>query len=254
MRFKYPLFFFAALALLSSCVRRVEAGYSSIPLVDRLVDNSLPELQHLAERTGDPSGAIVLFGEPLRCLAMSEELMNCDEFDNVDARLVKDGLPDFSGETIVSILDFANPPYDSLSISGKDSLALREIAVRGALAALDSTLGCKMLVLSSPALAPKGGEDVVDFFGKIGCDVPVIFSADTSCSFTKVCYKALRERNLFTHNIAYPVARLMMVLGGENSSRPLLFDDNQVPESFADTVGVFAPNTYVSHVQNKHNP
>lgn len=240
--------------LLSSCVRCVETGYYSIPLVDRLVSDSLSELQALAKRTGDPSGAIVLFGEPLRCLAISERMMGGDEFDNVDARLVKDGLPDFSGETIVSLLDFANPPYDSLSVSGKDSLALREIAVRGALAALDSTIGCKMLVICSPALAPEGGNDVVDFYGKIGCDVPVIFSADTTFSFTKACYKTLRERNLFTHDIAYPVARLMMVLGGESSRRPLLFDDNQVPDSFADTVGVFAPNTYVSHVQNKHNP
>ncbi len=252
MRLKYPLFFFAALALLSSCVKRVEAGYDSIPLVDELVSGSFSELHRLAEQTGKPSGTIVLIGEPLQCLSMSEKMIGSDEFDNVDARLVQDGLPDFSGETIVSLLDFTNPPFDSLSVSGKDSLALREIAVRGALAALDSALGCKMLVICSPALAPKGGDDVIDFYGQIGCDVPVIFSADTSYSFTKACYKALRERNLFTHDIAYPVARLMMIIGEESSRHPLLFDDNQVPASFADTVGVFAPNTYVSHVQNKY--
>ena len=253
LRLKYPLFFFAALTLLSSCVRRVEAGYDSIALVDRLVSDSLPSLQLLAGRAGKPSGTVVLVGEPLQCLTVSEKLMNCDEFDNVDARPVNDGLPDFSGETIVSLLDFTRPSFDSLSVSGKDSPALREIAVENALAALDSTLGCKLLVICSPALAPKGGEDVVDFFGKIGCDVPVVFSPDTTFSFTRACYKVLRERNLFTHNIAYPVARLMMITEGDSSRRPLLFDDNQVPESFADTVGVFAPNTYVSHVQNKHN-
>jgi hypothetical protein len=26
------------------------------------------------------------------------------------------------------------------------------------------------------------------------------------------------------------------------------------PEYFADTVGIFAPNTFVSYVQNKHKP
>ena len=253
LRLKYPLFVFAALALLSSCVRRVEAGYDSIPLVDRLVSDSLPSLQHMASLAGKLSGTIVLVGEPLQCLAMSEKMMSVDEFDNVDARTVQDGLPDFSGETIVSLLNFTIPAYDSLSVSGKDSLALREIAVGGALAALDSTVGCKVLVICSNALAPEGGEDIVDFFEKIGCDVPVVYSADTSFSFTKACYKVLREKNLFTHNIAYPVARLMMITEGNSSRHPLMFDDNKVPDYFADTVGVFAPNTYVSHVQNKYN-
>ena len=32
------------------------------------------------------------------------------------------------------------------------------------------------------------------------------------------------------------------------------FEDRLVPSSFADTVGVFAPNTFVSYVQNKHKP
>ena len=254
MRLKYPLLFFAALASLFSCVRRVETGYDSIALVDRLVSDSVPSLQRRAALAGKASGTIVLVGEPFQCLALSEKMLSDDEFDNVDARPVKDGLPDFSGETIVSILDFTVPSYDSLSVSGSDSLTLREIAVRSALAALDSVVNCKVLVICSPALASEGGEDVVDFYGKIGCDVPVVYSADSSSPLSEACYKLLRERNLFTHNIAYPVARLMMVTGVDDSHRPVLFDDIKVPESFADTVGVFAPNTYVSHVQNKHNP
>ena len=86
--------------------------------------------------------------------------------------------------------------------------------------------------------------------------MPVIYSKDTTFSFPEACYKILRERNLFTHNIAYPVARLLMTV--KDSNRPpfttISFEDRMVPEYFADTVGIFAPNTFVSYVQNKHKP
>lgn len=247
----------AALVLFtSSCARRMESSYDSIRFVDDLLNDSLPALQKLAKDACDPSGYVYLVGEPLHCLFLSEKMMNSDEFDNVDARMVPDGLPDFSGETIVSVLDFANSPYDSLAGMEDGRLKLREITVRHALAALDSTSRCKVLIFCSPALAEKGGDDVSDFFEKIGCDIPVIYSADTAFSFTQACYKILREKNLFTHNIAYPVARLLMTL--DDSVRPpfstVRFEDNLVPEDFADTVGIFAPNTFVSYVQNKHKP
>ena len=41
--------------------------------------------------------------------------------------------------------------------------------------------------------------------------------------------------------------------GGDLYPASRLYDDNLVPDQFADTVGVFAPKTYISHVQNKHN-
>lgn len=246
----------AVVVFASSCSRRVESTYDSIRLVDDLLNDSLPVLQKLAKDACNPSGYIYLVGEPLNCLSLSETMMNSDEFDNVDARMVQDGLPDFSGETIVSVLDFANSPYDSLARTEDGKLMLREISVRHALAVLDSTSNCKVLILCSPYLAEKGGDDISDFFEKIGCDIPVIYSADTTFSFTQTCYKVLREKNLFTHNIAYPVARLLMTL--KDSSRPpfstVRFEDDLVPDYFADTVGVFAPNTFVSYVQNKYKP
>ena len=246
----------SVLVLAFSCSRRVESPYDSIGLVDMLVTDSLPALQRLARGACAPTGVIVISGEPEQCLALSEKMLRSDEFDNVDAKRVSDGLPDFSGETVVSILDFANSPYDSLAATEEGRLKLREIAVRTSLAALDSSARCKVLILCSPQIAEKGGDDVSDFFEKIGCDVPVIYSTDTTFSFTGACFKVMRERNIFTHNIAYPVARLMMTL--QDSSNPpfsaVPFDDDLVPESFADTVGILAPNTFVSYVQNKHKP
>lgn len=232
----------------------METGYDSIDYVDRLMSESYPSLQMMAAQAGKPDGTIVLVGEPMRCVAVSEKMMGFDEFDNVDAKPVKDGLPDFAGETLVSLMDFVNPPYDSLHLTSADSLFFRELAVKSALAALDTSVNCKVLVICSPQLAVKGTEDIIDLFGKIGCDVPVISSVDTTFSLPGACFKVMRERNLFTHDIVYPVARLMMTVGNGTSAFPAVatFDESLVPESFADTVGVFAPYTYVSHVQNKH--
>ncbi len=252
-RFIAVLIVLAALAALS-CSRRVETGYDALRLVDALVADSLPALQELALQAGKSSGTIVLVGDPVRCLELSEDMMGFDEYDNVDARRVKDGLPDFAGETIVSLLDFANHPYDSLAASEEGRQALREIAVRSSISAIDSLCRCKVLILCSPELAVRGGDDVSDFFEKIGCDVPVIYSADSTFSPAAECFEIMREKNLFTHNISWPVARLLMTLPSD-AGRPssfVGFEDSLVPESFADTVGILAPNTFVSYVQNKH--
>ena len=251
MRIKLLSLALAALALTVSCARRVETGYDSIDYVDRLLRDSLPSLVEKASFAGNSSGAIVLIGDPMDCLTVSERMMLSDDFDNVDARPVRDGLPDFSGETIVSLLDFALSPYDSLPATGEDSVLVREAAVKNALAALDTSVNCKVLVICSPALSGRGAEDVADLFEKIRFDVPIVSSRDSTFSYTDACFKVLRNRNLFTHDIAYPVSRLMMIM--EDGQRPALFDDNLVQEWFADTLGVFAVKTYISHVQNKYN-
>ena len=65
----------------------------------------------------------------------------------------------------------------------------------------------------------------------------------------------MRERDAFTHNIAYPVARLYMAVRDSFDSKVsvLPFIDSLVPASYPDTVGVLAPNTYYSYdVQNQH--
>lgn len=239
----------------SCCTRRVESGYKTIAYVNSLLADSLPQLRKLASLNGRPSGAIVLTGDPALCLRLSERMMICDDFDNIDARRTSDGLPDFAGETISSILDFADAPYDSLAVSGKGRDSLRTLAVRGALSALGTPSRCKILIICSPELSEYGGSDVTDLFGKIGCDVPVIYSSDTTFSFTESCFLEMRKRNMFTHNISYPSAKLYMRLSDSLGSKPSVvpFVDSLVPASFPDTVGVMAPNTYYSYVvQNQH--
>ena len=217
------ILFLAIFLAPAGCGRRVESAPDTLGLVEDLISASSSSLQKMARLAGKDSGPIVIAGDPRLSLLLSEEMMLCDYFDNVDARRVSDGLPDFSGEVIVSILDFFNAPYDSIPDTDEGRIALREIAVRNALAALDTTLRCKVLILCSPLLAENGGDDVSD-------------------------------RKLFTHHIAYPAARLMMTIPDvDNSSfMAVRFSDMLVPPSFPDTVGVIAPNTYLSYVQNKH--
>ena len=238
----------------SSCSRRVENGYRTIAYVNSLLTDSLPELRILAESNGKPSGAIVLVGDPSGCLRLSERMMLCD-FDNIDARKISDGLPDFAGETIVSILNFADTAYMNHPATKDGQTALRELTVNGALAALQLPSRCKILIICCPVLSEYGGSDVSDLFERIGCDVPVIYSSDTTFSFSEACFRKMRKRDAFTHNIAYPVARLYMAVRDSLDSNVsvLPFVDSLVPASYPDTVGVLAPNTYYSYVvQNQH--
>ena len=239
----------------SCCSRRVENGYRTIAYVNSLLADSLSELRTLAECNGKSAGAIVLVGDPVGCLRLGEKMMLCDEFDNIDARKISDGLPDFAGETIVPILNFADTSYKNLASTKDGQVALRELAVNDALAALHSPLRCKVLIICCPILSEYGGEDVVDFFGKIGCDAQVIYSPDTTSSLSEACFVKMREMNMFTHNISYPSARLLMAVKDSVDSKVsvLPFVDSLVPASFPDTVGVLAPNIYFSYVvQNQH--
>ena len=239
----------------SCCSRRVENGYRTITYVNSLLADSLSRLRALAESNGKPSGAIVLVGDPSGCLRLSERMIGCDDFDNIDARKVSDGLPDFAGETIVSILNFADTAYKNPPATKDGQTALRELTVKGALAALQMPFRCKVLIICSPILSEYGGSDVCDLFDRIGCDVPVICSSDTAFTFTEACFMRMRERNAFTHNISYPSARLFMAVRDSLDSKVsiLPFVDSLVPASYPDTVGIIAPNTYFSHVvQNQH--
>lgn len=255
MKRLFSAILFLAIALAQAgCGRHVESTSDTIPFVGELLSNPSPSLQMMVRQAGKPSGPIVIAGDPRLSLLLSEKMMLCDDFDNVDARREKDGLPDFSGEDIVTILDFVYYPYDSIPDTEEGRLSLREIAVKNALAALDTAISCKVLILCSPLLARNGGDDVSELFERLDCDVPVLYSADTSYSFSEACFTLMRDRKLFTHNIAYPSARLMMTIPDiDNSSiMAVRFSELLIPPSFTDTVGVIAPNTYVSYVQNKH--
>ncbi|MGI5848035.1 MAG: hypothetical protein ACOX5T_08450 [Candidatus Cryptobacteroides sp.] len=253
-----------------SCARRVEGGYASIKLVDDLLVDSLSYLQDLAGCSGKASGSIALIGDPFRCLEISELLMTADDFDNVDGRPVPDGLPDFAGETIMPILEFSNPFYSGEALP-KDSLSFREAAVRSALFALeqsclvspydpDSTFdksSPKALLLCSGDLARFGIADIQDLFNRLDCRLPILSSPDTAYSFSRECYRLFREKNLFTHLVAYPKAKLYMTVPA-GSGRPgfalIEFSDRYVLENFRDTMQVLAPKTMESYVQSQYQP
>ena len=239
----------------SCCSRRVENGYRTIAYVNSLLADSLSGLRILAECNGKSSGAIVLVGDPAGCLRLSERMLLCDEFDNIDAKRSSDGLPDFAGETIVSVLNFVDTAYQSLAATKDGQVALRELTIRNSLASLRIRQRCKILIICSPVLSEYGGGDVRDLFERVGCNVPVIYSSDTTVSLSDVCFLTMRKMNMFTHNISYPSASLFMTIRDSIDSKESVvpFVDSLVPASFPDTVGVLAPNTYYSYVvQNQH--
>lgn len=260
---------FAVLAAFS-CARREESAYDSIKLVEDLLVDSLSYLQELSASAAGTCGAITLIGDPLLCLKTGEALMTSDGFDNGSGRSVSDGLPDFAGETVLLILDFADS-IGCTSVLPADSLAFREAVVRNAVFALDtscrvspydpdSTLpktSPKVLLVCSPGLSQRGTADIRDFYSKIGCGVSILSSADSSFSFSGNCYRLLRSRNLFTHRIAYPKAKLYMTVparSGQSGASLIEFSRRFVPEAFADTLQVLAPKIMESYVQNQYQP
>lgn len=253
----------------ASCARRVESTFVAIPFVDDLLADSLPALKSYAALSGKTSGNIALVGDPSECLKVSEELMTSDKFDNVDGRRVSDGLPDFAGETFVSILDLYDAPFDSI-IFKKDSVALREISVRDCVYALDTSFSFtpyggrasiskgspKVLVICSPLVTECALADIEDFFSKIGCQIPIISSKDTAYSYSESLYSLLRQKNMFTHDIAYPSAEGYVVVPLDNNSMSLnsvlvSFDEGFIPTEYPDSVSIWsvAPKTVESYVQ-----
>lgn len=151
-----------------------------------------------------PSGSIVLLGRPSACNAFAERFVSCDERDNVDARRVPDGLPDFAGETLVCIADDAVPGELSDSAA---AVGFRERTVRKVVAALDTVahvspfdldgmMGkapAKLIILGDPLMAEYGSFDIDTLFRSMSCDVPVISPADLMLEnlFSKKAGKAL---------------------------------------------------------------
>lgn len=158
----------SALISLAGCKMHQGTPRPTIPIVeDILSDPQCKEYRMLAGLGAYwTRGDIVLVDEPSRCFYLSERFIRCDDRDNMDASPKHDFLPDFSGERITSLIDIKFTPYSSYVSAGNDG-ALRELAVRSLLAAVDTvcSLGpydhefksvkpsAKVIVFSSPHLA-----------------------------------------------------------------------------------------------------
>ena len=136
------IYFLLALALAVSCNSSKPEGKPIINLVgDIITDVNNPQHSLVADyNEADPAKSIYVAGAPERCKPILMSLKSCDGHDNGDGRFAGDGLPDFSGEVICTILDFANTPYDRFLREGKED-KLKEITVRTVLSAMASVLG-----------------------------------------------------------------------------------------------------------------
>ena len=160
---------------------------SVIPYVRGIIDGTHRGEQKMLRSFGTPkvSDALFVIGPKERCEPLALAIMASDDFDNVDARLVPDYLPDFAGETVCSIRIFD----DLASMAGEPGQErLRELTVRSVLAAVDtlcyispydrSGMGrkplAKLVVLSSPLMCGYGAADVDSLLHATGCPLPVI--------------------------------------------------------------------------------
>ena len=75
---------------------------------------------------------------------------------------------------------------------------------------------------------------------------------DCSEIVIEACYKIMRNRNLFTHNISYPVADAFMTSPEENDYVLIDFDVASLPDPLADILAATAPKTTRMYVQDQY--
>ena len=188
MRTSYLLMLLLPLALVS-CHRQAEPGRDTIPFVKEIVSGNDVRSAGIIAEHGKPVPADEIFiaGSPRYSALLAGKFLECDIFDNVRGRSWSDGLKDFAGETFSCISDNTNAPY-----AGKEAEKLRELAVRYALAALDTRCNvsiydldgnatkssAKILVLSDPWLCEYGKFDIDTLFTLTGAKVPVVSPQD----------------------------------------------------------------------------
>jgi len=170
-----------------SCQQQAPHGRNAVPLVWDIVSGSDAASAAIILEHGAPkaSGEIFLAGSPQYTNRLAGKFLECDIAENARGRGWSDGLKDFAGETFSCINDGTFSPYSQFK-SNPDSL--RELAVRYALAALDtkcnvsvydldgnaSKSSAKMLVLSDPWLYGYGKFDIDTLFTLKSVNIPVI--------------------------------------------------------------------------------
>lgn len=173
--------------LAASCGRVRTAGIDVLPAVGRMIsDTSCVEYSILDAYQNDRSGTVAVFGPSEKALMLTDFLVECDIFDNVDGKIQSDWLPDFAGETFAVYMDVLNGQYCDFFTSGKEK-ELREFVVNGAVAAVSSgsyqtvfssspsaaKIPSKIFILSS-SFASLAESDVDTLFSAMGKTLPVI--------------------------------------------------------------------------------
>ena len=76
---------------------------------------------------------------------------------------------------------------------------------------------------------------------------------DGAQAVTDACYRYLREKNLFTHNIAYPVASAYITSPEAKGYMLVDFDINTLPAEMIDCLQGMAPTTFKMYVQDQYH-
>jgi len=158
-----------------------------VKYVQDILNNSACSEQVLLRKYASPdrSGAIYVIGTKRLCDSLLASFLNSESFDNIDGRPSPDGLKDFAGETICSVVNFSD--FDGLNSSSDDS-ALRELAVRNVLVSIDtlcyaspydpSGIGRKpspkLIVLATPYVSAKGMYDVNTLLSACESRIPLM--------------------------------------------------------------------------------
>lgn len=249
MKKKVFLYLSVALAVFTagSCLRQYKPESRAIPFVDNiLADSSSARYSFIFSfNPENVKGSISIIGAPSDCARISEAFMTCDNFDNINGSRLSDGLPDFAGEIIASIIDVANTPYSDY-IDSSNTDFLRELTVKEVLAALDTTtsisqfdhngittkLGAKVIILASKEMIKFGLFDVDTLFKAAGRKIPVIASTDSAKVVAEECFKLFRKNNLFTHDIAYPKATGFITVPSSSLSMDALNADGSFKDHY----------------------
>lgn len=192
-----------SLTALAACRQVTVQPRPTLPLVHAIAADStgVGALVAQAGRRGG-EGSIAVIGEPEDAILVGRLFQGCDQVDNVDGKPRRDSLPDFAGERFDVILDAVAAPYshywadaqglpDTLRYIVLDSL--REVAVRNAVNAWDSTCWrgvtdsrpllrkqrAKLIILTSSLQARWGLFDVDTLQQLCGGACPVLSPVNT---------------------------------------------------------------------------
>ena len=186
-----------------SCKQKVSDSKPVVNLVAETIAGKRPLVQAKIKAYNPRSskGEIVVFGSASEVIGLANYLDTVDIFDNVDGRLLSDGLPDFCGETIGSVVAAPLKLDDDAQLS-----AFRTSLVKCTLALMD-TLGKspgKMIVFTSADVAAHASYDLDSLFRAFGVESPVVYASEQKEETAMQCFRELRRRNAFTHRISYP--------------------------------------------------
>ena len=161
-----------------SCGRNGADGVDLLPYLGSVMADT-SSVEHSVMAGYDPMdryGDIAVIGPEKDTRLLTDYLMRCDMYDNVDAREMRDSLPDFAGEIFASYYDLADSSCTALFREGRDD-SIRTVTVRNAVAAAASECyqnifsnaptegkpSAKVMVFSSP-YSEAGVEDADTLF------------------------------------------------------------------------------------------